>query len=75
MKFAGPFLDDHITKIKLEDLEYYDAAPRMYEALEGTDADMIIDKLDVAPKILHRFPAIGAQYEQSAEGVYQKSSN
>ncbi len=73
--FAGPFLDDYITHIKLEDLNYYDASPRMYDAIKGSEADVIIDKLDIAPKMLRRFPELGEMYEQEDEGYYRKINN
>ncbi|MFY0607548.1 MAG: hypothetical protein JXR10_12600 [Cyclobacteriaceae bacterium] len=75
VQFTGPFLDDYITHIKLKDLDYYDASPRMADAIIGSDADVIIDKLEIAPKMFRRFPDIGNQYRQISEDKYIKINN
>lgn len=69
-KLAGPFLDDYVTGQKLEDLNYYREASRLFEALNDSRADIILDRRGVVPQIFDRFPLLRAQFRQESEGVY-----
>lgn len=73
-KLAGPFLDDYVGAKKLEDLDYYSEASRLYEALDDSRADIILDRQGIIPVIFKRFPMFQAQFEPQGNGLYLRKS-
>ncbi len=73
--FTGPFLDPFISERKLTDINFYDGAPQVYQAIEGSNADLVIDRMDIADKLFHRFPLLGKDYKKEAKDVYRKINN
>lgn len=74
-EIAGPFLDEYISKQRLENLDYFDEAADLFASLDESDADFIIDEWGVASDIFHRFPKFADRYEQIGPGRYRLISN
>lgn len=74
-KLAGPFLDEYVTEQKLEDLNYYSEASKLFEALNDSKADVIVDQKGIIPKIFQRFPLLKSQFEEKSEGIYLRINN
>jgi hypothetical protein len=74
-RIAGPFIDPYLSKIKLEDLNYYRGASDMYDILMASEADVIKDNWEIAPLIFERFPALEKRYKMTKKGEYRKISN
>lgn len=72
---AGPFLDEYVSRCRLENLEYFDEAPRLFQSLNESDADIILDEWGMAGVIFHRFPSFARRYEQTGPGEYRLISN
>lgn len=69
-KLAGPFLDDYVSEQKFEDLNYYSEASKFFNALNDSQADIILDEKGIVPQIFNRFPLLEAQFQKKSEGVY-----
>lgn len=75
-QIAGPFLDEYVSRSKLDDIDYYDEASHIYEALEQSTPEVIIDRWEEADKLFYRFPKFGERYQRLDDKSYQlKSSN
>ncbi len=70
-KIAGPFLDDYVSRRKLADIDFYDSASEVYEALVKSNPEVVIDHWGEAEKLFFRFPAFGERYEQMDETTYR----
>jgi hypothetical protein len=57
-KIAGPFIDERISRSRLEELDYYHTAPLFLEIFRKADPEIIIDEWHQMPKIRQRFPEI-----------------
>ncbi len=67
---AGPFLDAEVSRKKMEDLHYYDEASGLFETLEQSAPDAIIDQWGDMAQIFERFPVFSAHYQETSPGVY-----
>lgn len=74
-QISGPFLNDYLSEKALNNLNFYDEAPRLYDLMNKSNPDVIIDQFGVWPDITKRFPAFTNQYRSSGAGVYKKISN
>lgn len=74
-KISGPFLDEYISRKRLEKLQYYDEASGLYEVLISSDPDVIIDQVGIFPEMHLRFPVFGRRYRETADQHYVKISN
>jgi len=69
-RLSGPFLDPYVSEKKLNDVDYYDEASEIYEALQKSTPDLIIDEWGVAEKLFYRFPDFGLRYRQLDANTY-----
>lgn len=74
-KLAGPFLDDYISKQKLDDINFYDEASEVYESLSSSDPQLIIDEYGIMEEVFHRFPQIADRYVKTGEKTYERKIN
>lgn len=71
-KLAGPFLDDYISKQKLDDINFYDEASEVYESLNSSEPQLIVDEYGIMDEVFHRFPQIALRYTQTGEKTYER---
>ena len=74
-KISGPFLDDYVSRKKLRDIDYYDSASEVYEALLKSTPKIVIDQWGEAEKLFFQFPEFGKRYEKVGEDTYLLINN
>ena len=57
-EIAGPFIDEQVSRDRLEDLDYYHQAPLFLEIFEQARPELILDEWDQMERINNRFPQI-----------------
>jgi len=57
---AGPFIDEGISKKRLEGLDYYHQAPVFLEIFKRAKPERVVDKWDQVDRIEYRFPDVEA---------------
>lgn len=75
-QLAGPFLNNHVSRGKLRDINYYDTASEIYQGLVKSKPEVVIDHWGEAGNLFSRFPDFGRKYEKVSDGIYRlKTSN
>jgi len=74
-EIASPFIDEYSSLKRLEGLDYFNQAAELYNIIEKSDPDVIIDEWWHLPKIFERFPAIEVKYKRHSSVEYRKVSN
>lgn len=74
-KITSPFLDEYVSRRRMEGLDYYLPATVIYSTLLKDDPDRIIDQWEYWDEISYRFPEFAKRYRNTSAGVYQKISN
>ena len=70
---ATPYLNWDLASYDLMNLDNYDSVIHVYDNFRKDPPDYVIDKVNIMPKLLNRFPALQKQYEKSPwKGIYQK---
>ncbi len=67
---ATPYLNWQLSKIHLQNLDYYDVLTDVFKNFESNLPHVIIDLENVAPKLMEKMPTISVQYEKSGENIY-----
>lgn len=73
-KLAGPFLDNYISQKELIGLDYLEGASVIYNTMNHSNPTIIVDRLDVIPKIFSRLPKLRSQYEEVDSGIYRRKN-
>lgn len=73
--FSGPFLDGYSSLRKIERMNDYAGASEFFGVLHKSDPEVILDELDVMPRIQSLFPEVEKRYRETDEGRYEKISN
>ncbi|MEO9474554.1 MAG: hypothetical protein ABJG41_03445 [Cyclobacteriaceae bacterium] len=71
-EIASPFIDEYTSMKRLEGLDYFNQAAKLYNVIETSDPDVIIDEWGQLPRIFQRFPAIEMKYRKSSSQEYRK---
>jgi hypothetical protein len=69
---ATPYLNWNLAKYELENLDNYDNVISILRNFEKDSPDIIIDKVNLAPKLFKRIPALGRRYKLVEKGVYKR---
>ncbi|XOV92647.1 MAG: hypothetical protein ACFHWX_20875 [Bacteroidota bacterium] len=72
---ASPFIDEYVSRKRMEGLKYYNDATKIFDTMQSANADIIIDRWDYFPKMIEIFPELGKQYSKEAKNVYRKINN
>jgi len=69
---ATPYLNWNLAKYELENLDNYDNLISILKNFEKDSPEIIIDKVNLVPKIFERIPALQRQYKLVEKGIYKK---
>jgi len=69
---ATPYLNWNLAKYSLENLDNYDNVINILRNFEKDSPDIIIDKVNLAPKLFKRIPALARRYKLVEKGVYKR---
>ena len=69
---ATPYLNWNLAKYELENLDNYDNVISILRNFEKDLPDIIIDKVNLAPKLFKRIPALERRYKLVEKGVYMR---
>ena len=69
---ATPYLNWNLAKYELENLDNYDNVISILRNFEKDSPDIIIDKVNLAPKLFKRIPALERRYKLVQKGVYKR---
>jgi hypothetical protein len=65
-------LNWNLAKYEIENLDNYDNVISILRNFEKDSPDIIIDKVNLAPKLFKRIPALERQYKLVEKGVYKR---
>ncbi|MCU0471077.1 MAG: hypothetical protein MUF58_21050 [Arcicella sp.] len=71
---ATPYLNWNLAKYELENLDNYDNVISILRNFEKDSPDIIIDKVNLAPKLFKRIPALERRYKLVEKGIYKRVS-
>lgn len=69
---ATPYLNWNLAKYELENLDNYDNVISILRNFEKDSPDIIIDKVNLAPKLFKRIPALERRYKLVEKGIYKR---
>lgn len=69
---ATPYLNWNLARYELENLDNYDHVISILRNFEKDSPDIIIDKVNLVPKLFKRIPALGRKYRLIEKGIYQR---
>ena len=69
---ATPYLNWNLAKYELENLDNYDNVISILRNFEQDSPDIIIDKVNLAPKLFKRIPALERRYKLVEKGIYKR---
>ena len=69
---ATPYLNWNLAKYELENLDNYDNVISILKNFEKDSPDIIIDKVNLAPKLFKRIPALERRYKLVEKGIYKR---
>ncbi len=72
---GSPCFDQSICVDAFSGLDFYESSSHIYQWIEKTNPDLIIDKIGVTPRLFHRFPLLGVKYKKDPLGRFKKVSN
>ena len=75
VEISTPCFNEYLCKKAFEGFKYYKTASQLYEMIERTDPNFIVDEMNVAPELFHRFPTIEKRYVLISENIYKKAVN
>lgn len=68
---ATPYINWSLAKYELENLDNYDNVINILRNVENDYPEFIIDKVNLAPKLFKRIPALARKYHAIGNGVYE----
>ena len=68
---ATPYLNWNLAKYELEGLDNYNNVISILKNFESDSPEIIIDKVNLAPKLFKRIPVLQRRYREIGKGVYQ----
>lgn len=71
-EFASPFLDQRLSGFWLEKLDYYQPAEQVFDVVNRSAPDIIIDKVGAVDKLFLRFPLFESKYRKDGE-IYRRT--
>ncbi|WP_310587202.1 DUF6427 family protein [Flectobacillus major] len=71
---ATPYLNWNLAKYELEHLDNYDNVISILRNFEKDTPEVIIDKVNLVPKLFKRIPALARRYTEQSKGVYVRIS-
>jgi hypothetical protein len=69
---ATPYLNWNLAKYELENLDNYGNVISILRNFEQDSPEIIIDKVNLAPKLFKRIPALQRRYKMVEKGVYKR---
>ncbi|MES2518078.1 MAG: hypothetical protein V4585_08225 [Bacteroidota bacterium] len=69
---ATPYLNWNLARYELENLDNYDNVISILRNFEKDPPEIIIDKVNLAPKLFKRIPALERRYKLVENGVYKR---
>lgn len=69
---ATPYLNWNLAKYELERLDNYNHVINILKNFESDSPEIIIDKVNLTPKLFKRIPALQRRYKEIERGVYQR---
>jgi hypothetical protein len=69
---ATPYLNWNLAKYELENLDNYDNVISILRNFEKDSPDIIIDKVNIVPKLFKRIPALERKYKLIEKGIYKR---
>jgi hypothetical protein len=69
---ATPYLNWNLAKYELENLDNYNNVISILRNFEKDSPDIIIDKVNLAPKLFKRIPALERRYKLVEKGIYKR---
>lgn len=71
-KACSPCFSKSLCKLAFEGLDFYQSSITIYDWLAPLEAILIVDHMDVVPKLFHRFPLIEERYRVNSQGDYER---
>ena len=69
---ATPYLNWDISKVQLEELNYYDNLEAINRNIRGDMPDYIVDQINIASSIFDKIPLLGEEYEPVRNGLFKR---
>ncbi len=69
---ATPYLNWNLAKYELQNLDNYNNVISILRNFEKDAPDIIIDKVNLAPKLFKRIPALDRRYKLVEKGIYKR---
>jgi hypothetical protein len=69
---ATPYLNWDISKVQLEELNYYDNLEAIDRNIRGDMPDYIVDQINIVPSIFDKIPLLGEEYEPVRNGLFKR---
>lgn len=69
---ATPYLNWNLAKYELENTDNYNHVISILKNFEQDSPEIIIDKVNLVPKLFKRIPALKRQYKLVEKGVYRR---
>jgi hypothetical protein len=71
-KQATPYFNWDLSKNQLTQLEFYDNLEAIDKNFRSDLPDVIIDQIDLVPKLFSAIPLLGAEYKFAGNGIYER---
>lgn len=68
---ATPYINWSLAKYELENLDNYDNVISILRNFEKDAPEVIIDKVNLSPKLFKRIPALARKYHSIGNGIYE----
>ncbi|MEM0939014.1 MAG: hypothetical protein AAF600_06310 [Bacteroidota bacterium] len=75
LEMITPCFNEYISGKALKGINYYEEAIILYDILQRSDPDIIIDELKVMPKLIFRFPYLEETYSKVSSNDYRRINN
>lgn len=69
---ATPYLNWNLAKYELENLDNYDNVISILRNFEKDSPEIIIDKVNIVPKLFKRIPVLERRYKLVEKGIYKR---
>ena len=70
-----PCFDLNLTKRAFAGLDNYGSAGDLFKLFQKANPELVIDQIQVMPKMMERFPKIASDYRKESGTTYRKISN
>jgi hypothetical protein len=72
---GSPCFSKPLCQLAFDGLNYYESSANIYKLITKADPDLIIDEINVVPRLFIRFPLLEKEYQKKGVNTYIKISN